>query len=85
MPILKAAFPNVAEETLREIVGPLDKFSATEAIARARKIAATTEPKKKDEAEKKDDQSGADALADAFAKILAESMAEELQKGEPHE
>ena len=38
MPILKAAFPNVAEETLREIVGPLDKFSAPEAIARAKKV-----------------------------------------------
>lgn len=41
MPILQAAFPNVAEETLRKIVGPLDKFSATEAIARARKFSST--------------------------------------------
>ena len=38
MPILKAAFPNVAEETLREIVGPLDHFSAPEAIARAKRV-----------------------------------------------
>ena len=38
MPILKAAFPNVADETLREIVGPLDKFSAPEAIARAKRV-----------------------------------------------
>ena len=38
MPILKAAFPNVADETLSEIVGPLDKFSAPEAIARAKKV-----------------------------------------------
>ena len=38
MPILKAAFPNVAEETLREIVGPLDKFDAAEAVARAKRV-----------------------------------------------
>lgn len=37
LPILEAAFPNVRREVLEKIVGPIESFSAPEAIARARR------------------------------------------------
>ena len=69
LPILQAAFPNVSEETIREIVGPLDTFNATEAITRARM-------KCRDEKKKE----ASEGLAATLEEILAEAMAEEMKK-----
>ncbi len=64
LPILKAAFPMVAVETLQQIVGPLESFSAAQAVARAVAICSAPTPDQSQEALMR---SGADALAQAQA------------------
>ncbi len=66
LPILKAAFPMVALATLQQIIGPLESFSAPQAIARA--YAICRQPTA-DSLQSSDAllRSGADALSEAQA------------------
>ena len=64
LPILKAAFPMVSQETLQQIVGPLETFDAAQAVARA--VAICSEPPA-DQSMEALMRSGMDALAQVQA------------------
>lgn len=65
LPILKAAFPMVALETLQQIVGPLATFEAPKAIARAQAMCRDTPAR--DSGLEALMRSGSDALSQAQA------------------